>query len=129
MQAGGDIHEVFERLTRAIKIIEQSLTFAFNDHLGFIASCPSNLGTSMRASVHIKIPLASQQDNFAALMDEYGLSVRGIHGEHSESAGGVYDISNKRRLGVTEVECVQGLYDGVLKLIKIEQKLQICPSP
>ncbi len=124
MQAGGDVRDVFKRLTRAIAALEEKLSFAFNDHLGFISSCPSNLGTAMRASVHIKVPLASRQPNFKELMEGYGLLVRGIHGEHSESAGGVYDLSNKRRLGLTEVECVQAMYDGVVKLIQMEKTLQ-----
>jgi len=50
---------------------------------------------------------------------------RGIHGEHSESTGedvGVYDISNRRRLGLSEVQCVQDMYDGVKKLLEIEKE-------
>ena len=49
---------------------------------------------------------------------------RGIHGEHSESTGedaGVYDISNRRRLGLSEVQCVQDMYNGVKKLLEIEK--------
>jgi creatine kinase/arginine kinase len=52
------------------------------------------------------------------------LQIRGIHGEHSESEGGVYDLSNRRRLGVTEVQCVQDMYDGVVALIARENQLQ-----
>jgi creatine kinase/arginine kinase len=78
----------------------------------------------MRASVHIKLPKLSQDmDSFKAITDRYHLQIRGIHGEHSESEGGVYDISNKRRLGVTEVECVQDMVDGVVALIDKEKSL------
>lgn len=78
----------------------------------------------MRASVHIALPkLASDMDAFKAITDKYQLQIRGIHGEHSESEGGVYDISNKRRLGVTEVECVQDMVDGVVALIAKEKAL------
>ena len=48
----------------------------------------------------------------------------GIHGEHSESEGGVYDISNKRRLGLTELECTQMMYDGVHALLAKEKELE-----
>lgn len=48
--------------------------------------------------------------------------IRGIHGEHSESAGGVYDISNKARLGLTEFEAVKQMHDGVKELIEMERK-------
>ncbi|NKQ40656.1 MAG: arginine kinase [Sulfurovum sp.] len=124
MQMGGDILEVFTRLTVAISQIEKSVSFAYSDHLGYITSCPTNLGTAMRASVHIKLPkLSKNMDKFQTICDKYHLQIRGIHGEHSESEGGVYDISNKRRLGVTEVRCVQDMYDGVTELISVEKGL------
>jgi len=124
MQEGGDIKEVFTRLTTAIAEISKKIEFAYNEHLGYITSCPTNLGTAMRASVHIKLPnLGKKMDEFQALADTYNVQIRGIHGEHSDSEDGIYDISNKRRLGVTEVECVQDMYDGVVALIKREKEL------
>lgn len=50
------------------------------------------------------------------------LQVRGIHGEHSESVGGVYDISNKARLGLSEYQAVKQMYDGIKELIKLEKE-------
>jgi len=124
MQMGGDIKEVFTRLMTAIEQISKKVSFSYNNHIGYLTSCPTNLGTAMRASVHIALPkLASDMDAFKAITDKYQLQIRGIHGEHSESKGGVYDISNKRRLGVTEVECVQDMVDGVVALIAKEKAL------
>ena len=59
----------------------------------------------MRASVHVKIPKASVHPDFQKICDEYHIQARGIHGEHSVSTGedaGVFDISNRRRLGLSE---------------------------
>ena len=124
MQKGGDIKEVFRRLVNAIKSIETKVPFSYSYHLGFITSCPTNLGTAMRASVHIALPnLAEDMDAFKTITDKHHLQIRGIHGEHSESEGGVYDISNRRRLGITEVEAVQDMYDGVVALIAAEKAL------
>ena len=124
MQNGGDIKEVFTRLTTAIDELEKKMEFSFNKHLGYITSCPTNLGTAMRASVHIKVPnLSKNMEKFKTITDKYHLQIRGIDGEHSESKGGIYDISNKRRLGVTEVQCVQDMYDGVIALINTEKEL------
>jgi len=79
----------------------------------------------MRASVHIALPkLAANMDAFKEITDKHHLQIRGIHGEHSESEGGVYDISNRRRLGITEVEAVQDMYDGVVALIEAEKALR-----
>ena len=124
MQMGGDIKAVFTRLSTAVAALGEKIDFAYNEHLGFITSCPTNLGTAMRASVHIKLPkLAQKMETFQKIAEQYHLQIRGIHGEHSESEGGVYDISNKRRLGVTEVQCVQDMYDGVVALIAEEEML------
>jgi len=124
MQKGGDIKEVFSRLVSAIKSIEAKVPFSYSEHLGYITSCPTNLGTAMRASVHIALPkLTEDMERFKAITDKYHLQIRGINGEHSESEGGVYDISNRRRLGITEVKAVQDMHDGVVALIKVEKEL------
>ncbi len=122
MQSGGDIKEVFTRLTTAISEIEKSIKFSYDEHLGYITSCPTNLGTAMRASVHIKLPkLGADMERFKAITNRHHLQIRGIDGEHSKSKGNIYDISNKRRLGVTEVQCVQDMVDGVRELIEVEK--------
>ncbi|MCP4493818.1 MAG: arginine kinase [Gammaproteobacteria bacterium] len=122
MLTGGDIKQVFARLSNALYEIGNKLEFMSNQHLGYISSCPTNLGTAMRASVHIKLPrLAKNMDDLKSITDNHELQIRGIHGEHSDSLDAIFDISNRRRLGITEVECVQGLHEGVVALIAAEQ--------
>ena len=107
MQQGADIGAVFTRLSKAAAHIESVAAFANNNKLGYITSCPTNLGTALRASVHIALPkLGARKEEFQAIADRFKVQIRGIHGEHSESADHVYDISNKRRLGLSEVELV-----------------------
>lgn len=60
MQKGADIGAVFERLCRAVALIEKVAKFAHDDHLGYITSCPTNLGTALRGSVHVQLPLLSK---------------------------------------------------------------------
>ena len=105
---------------RDITILEKKLEFACNDHLGYLSSCPTNLGTAMRASVHIKLNTLGKDEKFKKICDDLDLSVRGIHGEHSESEDGIYDISNKKRLDVSEVEIIRTLQNGVKKLIELD---------
>ena len=124
MQAGGNIQQVFQRLTQALIELERHLHFLFSPRLGYISSCPTNLGTAMRASVHIKLPnLGRNTAEFTAITAQHHLQIRGVHGEHSISEGDIYDVSNRRRLGVTEVQCVQDLYAGVVALIAKEKEL------
>ena len=61
MQPGSNIRQVFERLSIAAAKIEEKAKFANDEHLGYITSCPTNLGTGMRASVHIKLPKLSKK--------------------------------------------------------------------
>jgi len=124
MQPGAGIKEVFDRLCRAAAHIETVCKFAHDAHLGFITSCPTNLGTALRASVHIKLPkLMKNKEQFNAIAEKYFVQIRGIHGEHTETDDGVFDISNRRRLGRSEQELVQDMIDGVRALIEAEKKL------
>ena len=126
MQPGAGIKEVFQRLSRGVAAIEKRMQFSHDQHLGYITSCPTNLGTAMRASVHIKLPnLMKRKDQFEAIAKKYHVQIRGIHGEHTETDDGVFDISNKRRLGFSEAYLVQNMIDGVRALIDAEKALQM----
>lgn len=109
---------------QAVNEIEKAIPFSRDDRLGFLTFCPTNLGTTIRASVHIKLPkLAADRKKLEETAAQYNLQVRGTRGEHTESEGGIYDISNKRRLGLTEYQAVKEMQDGILELIKIERSL------
>ncbi|KAK9758507.1 ATP:guanido phosphotransferase, N-terminal domain [Popillia japonica] len=124
MQMGGDLGQVYRRLVTAVNDIEKRIPFSHNDRLGFLTFCPTNLGTTVRASVHIKVPkLASNKAKLEEVAARYNLQVRGTRGEHTEAEGGIYDISNKRRMGLTEYDAVKEMYDGIAEIIKIEKEL------
>jgi arginine kinase len=72
MQKGAGIAEVFGRLSRASTHIQTVCKFSHDEHLGYITSCPTNLGTALRASVHIKLPkLMSNKELFNSIADKY----------------------------------------------------------
>lgn len=96
--------------------------FSRDAHLGYLTFCPTNLGSTVRASVHIRLPKISARKDFKEICEKMNLQVRGIHGEHSESEGGVMDISNKQRLGISEYQAVRQMYDGVKELIRMEKE-------
>lgn len=124
MQKGPDILAVFTRLSIAASEIEKVAKFAHDTHLGYITSCPTNCGTALRASVHIKLPNLGKKENkaqFDAIAAKYYVQIRGIHGEHTETDDGIFDISNRRRLGRSEVDLVQDMYDGVKAMIEAEK--------
>merc|ERR1712139_49287 len=93
-------------------------------NLGFLGSCPSNLGTGLRASVMVKLPKFNENiELLEKVCDKFDLQPRGSAGEHSAAVGGKWDVSNKQRIGFSEVQLVQKMIDGVTKLIAIEEKL------
>jgi len=132
MQNGGDVRGVFDRLARGIKAVGDSVKaesgkdFMLDAKYGYIHSCPTNLGTGMRASVHVDLP-GWTKEGLTALQDrceELHLQPRGTRGESGGQTGITYDISNKHRLGYSEVELVQKMIDGVNTLHKEDQVLK-----
>jgi len=74
MQKGSNIMEVFKRLSIVAAKIEEKAKFAKDDHFGYISTCPSNMGTGMRASVHIKLPkLMTNKDMMQSIADKYSV--------------------------------------------------------
>lgn len=125
MEKGGNLSSVYARLVNAATEVGKKLKFSRHRRLGYLTFCPTNLGTTIRASVHAKFPKLSEDfARFEEIANMYNLQIRGTRGEHTESEGGVYDISNKRRLGLTEREVVFEMRNGVLELIKQERQLQ-----
>jgi protein-arginine kinase len=122
LEKGSDFRRIFGRLSRLIQLLEDNLGFAKSERYGYLTSCPTNVGTGMRASVMIKLPhLGKDEAEFKAICADMKLAVRGIAGEHSKSEGGIFDISNKARLGSSEADIVELVAQGAKKLIALEQ--------
>ena len=103
------------------------LNIAFNDRLGFLTHCPTNLGTGMRASVMMFLPALSESGNIQSLsaqLSKLGLTIRGLYGEGSDGLGCIYQISNTETLGVTEHNVISKLEDVINKVIGIERDMR-----
>lgn len=87
-------------------------------------TCPSNLGTGLRAGSLVKIPLVSARADFKDILTRRGLQARGAGGVDAAAVGGLYDISNADRLGKSEVELVNIMINGVADLVEWEQLLE-----
>merc|ERR1712133_120869 len=132
MQKGGDVRGVFDRLARGIKAVGDSVKaesgkdFMLDPRYGYIHSCPTNLGTGMRASVHVDLPGYTKLglNILKARCEELAVQPRGTRGESGGQTGVTYDISNKHRLGYSEVQLVQKMIDGVNTLYKEDLELQ-----
>eukprot|EP01059_Diplonema_ambulator_P013154 TRINITY_DN2366_c2_g2_i3.p1 TRINITY_DN2366_c2_g2~~TRINITY_DN2366_c2_g2_i3.p1 ORF type:complete len:452 (+),score=141.88 TRINITY_DN2366_c2_g2_i3:162-1517(+) len=129
MQKGDDIKGVFRRFATACNEVQKVLKsegydFMHSDHLGYILTCPSNLGTGLRAGQMLNLPLMSQRKDFKTICKKMGLQARGTAGVDSASVGGKWDISNADRLGKSETQLVNIMINGNAKLVKWEQMLE-----
>merc|ERR1712241_1275126 len=132
MEERGDVKGVFERLARGIEGVRTSVKdesdkdFLLDEKYGYLHSCPTNLGTGMRASVHIDLPGWTKEglDALKKRCEELSLQPRGTRGESGGQTGITYDISNKHRLGYSEVQLVQTMIDGVNTIYDEDLELQ-----
>ncbi|WP_432667373.1 protein arginine kinase [Wukongibacter baidiensis] len=93
-------------------IIEESVKYAFDENVGYLSSCPTNVGTGIRASVMIHLPaltMTGYMNRILQAVNQIGFTVRGLYGEGSESEGNLFQISNQVTLGRTEGEIVKTL--------------------
>lgn len=124
MSKDGDVAEVFARFCKASKAMEANAECMRSDDLGYIGTCPSNLGTGLRASFMVVL---KQFNENVELLEKacasLNLQPRGSSGEHSAAVGGKWDVSNKQRIGFSEVQLVQKMIDGVMKLIAWEERM------
>lgn len=108
MEKGGNMKRVFERFCRGLKEVERLIQergweFMWNERLGYILTCPSNLGTGLRAGVHVRIPKLSKDPRFSKILENLRLQKRGTGGVDTAAVADVYDISNIDRIGRSEV--------------------------
>ncbi|HAR66416.1 MAG TPA: ATP--guanido phosphotransferase [Lentisphaeria bacterium] len=104
--------------------LSTDLGIAFHDDLGYLTSCPSNVGTGLRASVMLHLPglvLAETINECLAAIQQLGLAVRGVAGEGSETHGNLFQLSNQSTLGETEAEIISGLARATQHLVNCER--------
>jgi len=131
MHNGEKLNDVFDRLRTALNTMESlpACKFAHSKEYGYVTSCPTNLGTGMRASIHIALPKLTSNGKDVSeakkVCKELGLSVRGIGGEHTDAGeGGIVDISPSARFCIKEAEIITALYLGIEKLMAKEKAMK-----
>lgn len=121
---GMQIVKAWEEANQIDDLFEQHVEYAFDEKLGYLTSCPTNVGTGIRASVMMHLPalvLTQQINRILQAVTQVGLAVRGIYGEGSEALGNLFQISNQITLGQTEKEIIDNLYGVVMQIIEHER--------
>ncbi|SFJ37033.1 protein arginine kinase [Thermoflavimicrobium dichotomicum] len=120
---GLQLEKAWEMASHLDDWLEKHFTFAFDDQCGYLTSCPTNLGTGIRASVMVHLPalaMIQQLPRLLPVITQVGLAVRGIYGEGSEALGQLYQISNQVTLGQSEEEIIDKLQGVVRQIIEHE---------
>lgn len=122
---GLELEKAYDTAEQLDSILCASLNFAFDRNLGFLTECPTNLGTGLRASVMLHIPVIEGNGGISDLaqsVNKIGFTIRGMYGEGSKSAASLYQISNQITLGISEKNALDNLKIITLQLIEQERK-------
>lgn len=117
--------ECLETAERLSMLIEQKLPLAFDEHLGYLTACPTNIGTGLRTSIMLHLPILTLTDSIQQMVSYAGRSgcaVRGAYGEGSEAVGGFYQISNQITLGASSASLTDHLITTATEIIEAEKK-------
>ncbi len=122
--ADSNLSAVFNHLVDALGELDTNLSFVKNERYGYLTSCPTNIGTSMRAGVHIQLrKLDSNRPLLDSIIERNDLQLRGTSGEKTDVQDAIFDISNRRRLGISEVQIITNLHKGLQEIIAAEENL------
>ncbi|MBU1702441.1 MAG: protein arginine kinase [Candidatus Eisenbacteria bacterium] len=125
LASGFQLQESFEKLNQLDDHLAERLEYAFNSELGYQTSCPTNVGTGLRASVLIHLPslvLTKKIRKVLAGVHQVGLSVRGFWGEGSDVVGNFFQISNQVTLGEREAQTLRNLDRVIRQVLEYEEK-------
>lgn len=125
---GMDLKTPLERCQEIDKFLESKVIYAFDDKLGYLTACPSNLGTGLRASVMMHLPaltLTRQMEKVRRALDKTALVVRGLFGEGEPADGDYFQISNQVTLGYSEEDLVGLLMEMVPHIINYERQARM----
>ncbi len=125
MHSGLDLEGTWEQINGLDNLVEQKVTYAFHETLGYLTACPTNVGTGMRVSVMMHLPalvLTRQIEKVFRSLQKISLAVRGLYGEGSQAMGDFYQISNQITLGRNEEDLVKQVADIVPVIIDYERQ-------
>ena len=124
MMPGLQLKEALNYANELDDIIEGKIDYAFDNKLGYLTSCPTNVGTGLRASVMLHLPALSISKSVGGILNtlnQVGMTIRGIYGEGSNSECSIYQVSNQVTLGLSEGEIINSLIAVVSKIVDQEK--------
>ncbi len=123
IEKGLSLRKAYATMSEKDNLIARSIQFAYDEQLGYLTACPTNLGTGLRASVMLFLPALTMSGLMSRVVrsaNRLGLTVRGMYGEGSQAEGYMYQLSNEVTLGVTEEEIISQVEQVVAKVSEME---------
>lgn len=124
MMPGLALKEAYNVADKIDNLLSDKLNFSYDDRIGYLTQCPTNLGTAMRASVMLHLPALTrcgQIGRLTSTVSKLGLIIRGAYGEGTEPGGDIYQLSNQITLGISEDSAIDNLQSITLQLISQER--------
>ncbi len=124
---GLQLHEAYDLASKVDDALEEELDYAFDEKIGYLTACPTNVGTGIRASVMMYLPVLTimdQTNKIFSTISQLGLVVRGLYGEGTQISGNLYQISNQITLGKSEEDIMQNVEVVARQIITNERNLQ-----
>lgn len=130
---GLSLDEAYDTADKLDTLLDERLEFAFDEKLGYLTQCPTNLGTGMRASVMMHLPALEKSRAISRItgnLAKLGLTIRGAHGEGTEPKGALYQLSNQVTLGISEKAAIENLKSITAQLAAQEEQARerLCRS-
>ncbi|MDK2965886.1 MULTISPECIES: ATP--guanido phosphotransferase [Lacrimispora] len=127
LKTGLHLDELWEQANRIDDYMNERFPYAFDDRYGYLTAFPTNVGTGLRASVVVHLPMLSQGRKFSSLIGEmgrFGAAVRGVYGEGEDNFGALYEVSNQKTLGQTEREIIDTVTKAAIQLANQEMQVR-----
>lgn len=112
IKEGNNADEALKLANQIDDLLDEHLAYAFDERLGYLTQCPTNLGTGLRASVMLHLPLLESTGyigRIANTISKLGLTIRGTYGEGTQVKGAFYQLSNQVTLGISEQAAIENL--------------------
>lgn len=127
LKEGMSLTEAFEYADRIDTLINENVAIAFDNRLGYLTQCPTNLGTGMRASVMLHLPALTESGTISRItsnLSKIGIIIRGTYGEGTKIKGNIYQISNQITLGLSEQEALANLQSVAAQIVAQERRMR-----
>ena len=124
IKAGMSLDEAFSLANSIDDALSVNLSYAYDNTFGFLTQCPTNLGTGLRASVMLHLPVIEGNGSLAVISDsatKFGLTIRGLYGEGSKSSASLYQLSNQITLGISEQAALDNLKSIAMQIVAKER--------